>query len=187
MAYRKWIQMLIYIGIISLVNSVIGYIPFIPASISTWISRGIMAATVYCMFRLSFMNGRYLKAAIFRAVMLGCSLITSFLFGSYLLSIAASIFSILAVYQECAAHAEVVAEKDQILSRRWRYLFHWEFLAAVILSFGSSVATLILISSALQPDVSGISSIVIVILKIPQFMIHVVRLLYLKRMLMVFS
>lgn len=186
MTFVKWFRLLAYVAIISLINSIVDYLPFVPASISTWVSRGIMAATIYCMFNLSCVNNRYKKAATFRAATLGCALITSFLFGSYLLSIAASIFSIVAVYQEYAAHSEVVDEKDMTLSRKWHNLFYWEFIAAILLSLGSSVAAVILMSYELQVDASRVSSIVILLLNIPQFFIQLMRLLYLNKMISLF-
>ena len=186
MAFIKWLRILAYVAIISLINSVVDYLTFVPASISTWVSRGIMAATIYCMFNLSRENNRYKKAAIFRTVFLGCALITSLLFGSYLLSIAASICSIVAVYQEYAAHSEVVAEKDMALSRKWRNLFYWEFIAAILLSLGSSVAAVILMSYELPVNASRVSSIVILLLNIPQFFIQLVRLQYLNKMISLF-
>ena len=186
MVFVKWLRVLFYIAIVSLVNSVVDYFPFIPASISTWVSRGIMAATVFCMLQLAWKNKRYKKAAIFRAVMLGCALFTSFLFGSYLLTIAASVCSFLAVYQEYTAHSELVAAKNTVLSRKWHNLFYWELAAAILLSFGSTLAVFLLMSTELQLDVSRMSSMVTLLLKIPQFVIHVVRLLYLRKMIALF-
>jgi hypothetical protein len=180
--FSKWLHRLICVGIVSLINSAASYIPFVHAGLTTWVSRGIMAATVLCMLRLSPRNGRYKKAGFFRALMLTCALITSFLFGSYLLSIAASLFSFVAVYQEYTAHAEVVEEADAVLSRKWHKLFYWELIAAVLLSFGSSLVALLFVSSALQ-DASRISGIVISLLKLPQFVLHVIRLLYLNKTL----
>lgn len=183
MAFAKWLRILAYVTILSLINSAFDFLPFVPAAVTTWVSRGITAVTVYCMFKLSGMNRRYNRAAVFRAVTLGCALITSFAFGSYLLSIAISVFSILATYQEYAAHAEVVAEKDMHLSRKWCSLFYWELAAAVLLSLGSSVTAIILVSSQLQTAASMVSSIVIFLLETPQFAIRVVRLLYLHKMI----
>ena len=186
MAFIKWLRILLCLSVVSLVNSVVDYFPFIPASLTTWVSRGIMAATVFCLFRLATQNKRYQKAAIFRGATLGCALITSFLFGSYLLSIAASIFSIVAVYQEYTAHSEAAAEKDMALSRKWHNLFYWEFIAAILLSMGASVATVILMSYELQVDASRISSIVILLLNIPRFFIQLIHLLYLNKMIPLF-
>jgi hypothetical protein len=103
-----------------------------------------------------------------------------------LLSVAASICSIVAVYQEYTAHSEVLAEKDMILSRKWHNLFYWEFIAAILLSLGSSVAAVILMSYELPVNASRVSSIVILLLNIPQFFIQLVRLQYLNKMISLF-
>lgn len=183
MTFAKWLRILAYITILSLVNSVFDYLPFVPAAITTWVTKGIMAATVYCMFKLSGRNNRYRTSAIFRAVTLGCALVTSFAFGSHLLNIAISVFSVLAVYQEYAAHAETVAGKDMCLSHKWCSLFYWELAAATFLSWGSAVTAILLVSSQLQTDASMVSGIVFFLLKMPQFALRVVRLLYLYKMI----
>lgn len=179
MAFIKWLRVLFYLAIASLVNSVVDYFPLVPASISTWVSRGIMAATIFCMLQLEGENKRYQKAAVFRALTLGCALVTSFLFGSYLLSLVASVCSVLAVYQEYAAHSELTAEKNAGISRKWHNLFYWEFAASILLSFGSMLAVVFLMSTQFQLNASRISSMVTLLLKIPQFVIHVMRVLYL--------
>lgn len=177
---NKWLQVLIYISIVSLINSVLNFLPFVPAAVTTWISRGIMVAMVICMFQLAPVNARYKKAGIMRSVMLGCTLITAFLWASSILTLAASILSILAVYQEYSAHSELIADKDLKLSRKWHSLFNWGILAAVLVSFGSIVAVLIV--SMLETDAVRTSAIIVGGLSIPQLVIDVVYLLYLKKM-----
>lgn len=177
----KWLRILTGIAVVSLVNSAVGYIPFIHGDITTWISRGIMLAMVLCLFRLAPVNARYKKAGIFRAGMLACALITSFLFGSMLLTIAASVFSFLAVYQEFQAHAELVFGADPKLSRNWRSLFYWEIAVAILLSFGSTAAAAILVMSGLQEGAGTISGIVITVLGIPRLVVSVIYALLLKK------
>ena len=58
----KWLRVLMYIAIVSLVNSVVNFLPFVPAAVTTWVSRGIMVAVVVCMFQLTPANERYKKA-----------------------------------------------------------------------------------------------------------------------------
>ena len=62
---------------------------------------------------LSLING---ADSIMRAVMLVCTLITAFVKGTSILTLAASILSIIAVYQEYNAHSELIADKDSRLS-----------------------------------------------------------------------
>ena len=79
-----------------------------------------------------------------------------------------------------------MAEKDVALSRKWRNLFYWEFIATILLSLGSSVAAVILMSYELPVNASRVSSIVILLLNIPQFFIQLVRLQYLNKMISLF-
>lgn len=182
-----WLPVLMYCALASLVNSVITYFPFIPASLTTWISRGIMLAVIVCMFQLALVNDRYKKAGIFRAIMLGCTLITSFLFGSMILTLVASIVSIIAVYQEYTAHSEVIADHDARLSKAWHSLFNWSILAAVLMSFGASIVAVILVLADMEGGASRISTIAIGLLSVPQFVIEVMYILYIKKMLAIFS
>ncbi|MBQ7050295.1 MAG: hypothetical protein IJN87_06675, partial [Firmicutes bacterium] len=89
----KWLRVLVYIATISIVNSVVSLLPIIPASVTAWISRGIMVAMIVCMFRLAPVNERYKKAGVLRAVWLGC-MIASLIFMPSILSLVASILSI---------------------------------------------------------------------------------------------
>lgn len=172
---------LMYIGMVSLANSVISFLPFVPGSLTTWISRFVMAAVVVCLFRLAPTNERYKTSGILRGVMLACSVITSFLFGSWFLTLAASLCSIIATFQEYRAHAESVAGADEILSGKWDRLFCWEIAAAVLLSFGSGIVALIFIEAV--TDAARLSAIVITVLSIPQMILKVCYILYMKRMI----
>lgn len=181
----RWLRVLMYIAIVSIVNSVINFLPIVPAAVTTWIGRGIMVAMVVCMFRLAPVNARYQKAGIMRAVMLGCTLITAFLYTFSILTLATSILSIIALYQEYSAHSELVAEKDPKLSRQWHSLFNWSIVAGLLVGFGSVVAALI--STMMGADAVRTTSIVVGIIGVPQLVIEVVYLLYLKKMIACFS
>ena len=176
----KWLRVLVYIAIMRIVNSLIGILSIIPASVTTWISRGIMVAMVVCMFRLAPMNERYQKAGILRAVWLGC-MIASLVFLPSILILTASILSIIAVYQEYIGHSEVVADKDARLSRNWHSLFNWSIVTAVFVGFGSAAATLTV--SMMEMETVRIVSIINYILSVPQLVIEIVYLLCLKKML----
>lgn len=175
----KWLRILIYIEIVSLVNTVINYVPIVPAAFTTLVSRGALIAVTVCMFQLASVNERYKKAAILRTVMVCCSLLTAYLFSSTILVLAASVFSLLAVYQEYNAHAELVAEKDPILSVKWHSLFYWGIVASLVVSLGSIAATLLV--AMMDMDAARASAIIVSILSIPQFVIDVVYIRYLKK------
>ena len=180
----KWLRVLLYIAIVSIVNSVISILPIIPASVTTWISRGIMVAMVVCMFRLAPVNERYQKAGILRAVWLGCMIASLVLLPSILI-LTASILSIIAVYQEYSAHSEVVADKDAKLSRNWHSLFNWSIVTGLLVGFGSMITALI--ASFAGVETTRITAIVTGILSVPQLVIEIVYLLYLKKMSAIFD
>jgi len=181
----KWLRGLMYAAIASLVNSVLNVFPFVPATLTTWISRAIILAVYISLFKLGTVNARYHKAAICRGIMLACTLIIAFLFASPLLSLVSSIASIVAVYQEYNAHSELVEKKDPKLSGKWHSLFLWGIAAGLLVSIGSVIATMILVMQEL--DAVGITAVVIGLLSIPQFIIDVIYLLYLKRMVAIFD
>ncbi len=181
----KWLRVLMYIAIVSLANSIVNYVPFVPATVTTWISRGIMVAMIVCMFQLSSANGRYKTAAILRVIWLGTLLLGTLLHIPSVLVLGTSILSIIAVYQEYHGHSEVLAEKDTVLSAKWKGLFIWSFIAPLLLSIGSSAA--MVISSFMNLDVAKVTAITTGIMRIPQYVIDVIYLLYLKKMLSIFE
>ena len=182
----KWLYILMYTALVSLINSALSYIPVVPASVSTWISRGIMAMMVVCMFCLSSVDQRYKVAGIMRAGMLACALITAFYLGSVLLTLIAPILSLVAVYQEYYAHAQWIGDRDEKLASRWRSLFVWSILASLLLSFGSTIVAIVLVAMDTL-DASQISAISIGLLSIPQAVINIVYMCYLKRMTAILS
>jgi len=181
----KWLRVLMYIAIVSLVNSVVNFLPFVPAAVTTWISRGIMVAMIVCMFQLASANGRYKTAAILRAIWLGTLILGTLLHIPSVLVLGTSILSIIAVYQEYHGHSEVLAEKDTVLSAKWKGLFIWSFIAPLLLSIGSSVT--MVISSFMNLDVAKVTAFTTGIMRIPQYVIDVIYLLYLRKMLSIFE
>ena len=177
----KWFRVLMYIAIASLINSIVNYVPFVPDEVTTWISRGILVATIVCMFQLASFNERYKTAAILRTIWLATLLVGTLLHIPAALVLGTSIISIIAVYQEYHGHSEIVAEKDPVLSTKWKKLFVWSFVAPLLLSICSSVA--MVISSFMNADVARITAVTTGIMQIPQYIIDVIYLLYLKKML----
>lgn len=176
----RWLKIIMYIGIVSLINSFLSIQPFVSLGFTTWISRGIMLAMAVCMIKMAPIHQRYCKAGIYRGIMLVLTLITAFVFTSSLLTIAASVLSIMAVYQEYSAHSDLVANMDPKLSRNWQNLFNWGILAVVLVSFGSIVGVLMVVM--LELDSPNTSAQIIGILSIPQFVIDVVYLRYIGKM-----
>ena len=186
MTLVKYLRILVYLTVASLVNSIFDFLPFVPAVITFWATKFITVATALCLFRLSGWSKRYQLAGIFRSITFGCSLLTLLLPGPAILRVAVTIFSIPAVYMEYSAHAEITKKEDTALCGKWRSLFYWELAAATFLSLGSAVTAILLVSSQLQTDASTVSGIVFFLLKAPQFALRVVRLLYLHKMIAFF-
>lgn len=181
----KWLRVLMYIAIVSLVNSIVNFLPFVPASAATWISRGIMVAMVICLSQMVPLNPRYKKAAIFRTVMLACTLVTAFLFPSNIITLVASVFSIMSVYQEYSAHSELIAELDPKLSKKWHTLFIWGIVLGILVAFGSFFAVLII--AMLEMNEVTTVAIIVGLISVPQLVIDVVYLQYLKKMIDIFG
>ena len=176
---EKWLRMLMYIAIATLVNTAISFLPVVPAVLTSWIARGIMVSMIVCMFRLAPVNARYRKAGIMRTVILACTLITSFISGTSLLNVAASILSIVAGYQEYSAHSELIADKDAKLSGKWHSLFNWSIATGLLLGFGTAVAVLLL--TLMEMDVVGVTALVVGILSVPQMILDLVYVMYIKK------
>lgn len=181
----KWLRVLMYIAVVSLINAAANFVPFIPAALTTWISRGVTIAMVICMFQLAPVNARYRKAGILRAVMLICTLITAFVHASSILTFTASILSIVAVYQEYNAHSELVSDQDAKLAGKWHSLFNWSILAGVLVGFGSVLGALIV--AAFEMDVVRVTALVIGLLGIPLMILDFVYILYIRKMIAIFE
>lgn len=181
----KWLRVLMYISVVSLINAAANFVPFIPAALTTWISRGVTIAMVICMFQLAPVNARYRKAGILRAVMLICTLITAFVHASSILTFTASILSIVAVYQEYNAHSELVSDQDAKLAGKWHSLFNWSILAGVLVGFGSVLGALIV--AAFEMDVVRVTALVIGLLGIPLMILDFVYILYIRKMIAIFE
>lgn len=177
----KWFQLLRIIGFTSLANSALSAIPAVPAAMTTWISRGIILVMIYTMLQMAQLHERYQKAGVFRIGMLACLILFRIVSSGTLLTLAASVLSILAVYQEYSAHSALAARFDADLSRKWHSLFNWGILASILVSFGYFIAVLVLTVSGM--DMVRTAGIVVGILQIPQLVIDVLYLFYLKKML----
>ena len=121
----KWLQYLLYVGIASLVSSLLGI--FGLSAMSRWIGLAISAATVYLLFQLAAANPRYKTAAIFYAVALAGGLISNAILG-----LVGSICGIVAQYQEYHAHGELIEEQDPKLADQWGTLFGLEILVSIV-------------------------------------------------------
>lgn len=179
----KWLRFLMYVSIVSLVNSLIGQLSIVPSAVTTWISRGAAVAVVVCMFQLSPANARYRKTAILRIVSLILTIISAFVSVSAVL--VSSVVSIIGDYQEYNAHSELVAQKDAKLSGRWSSLFLWSLFSGVLVWLVSLIVSLI--ATFLRTDAAAITSIVTSLVIASIYAIDIAYILYLKKMLVIFD
>ena len=174
----KWYRNLLYVHLASIVNSLLTFLP-VPGILTTAVSRIVTVAAIICLLKLQSLSLRYRTAGICRAVMLACVLLG--FSGSAVPALIATVFSIVAVYQEYSAHSEATASGDPDLSRRWHGLFGWGIAAAVLVSVGSAVAAVF--AYALEMDVSRIQGAVLGILEIPRLAVDGFYFWYLIRTL----
>ena len=179
----KWLRTLFYLHLASLAVGGGAALPMDDQWL-TWGSRLITVGAILCLFRLACANGRYRKAAIFRAVYLGGALASSLLFSSTILMLAASVCSMISDYQEYHAHAEMTAA-DPKLSEQWRGLFTWAVITGIIVGFGSFLTAVVV--SLADVGTAATAAIVVAILSVPSLIFNVVYLVYLHRTIRIFQ
>jgi len=179
--FMKWIQILFYVQCAAVVASLIASLQFV-GSWFTWMRRIISIATVFVIFKLSPVNPRYCKAAIFMGI--STILLVVFVKELWILVIVGMICSIIGMYQEYAGHSEVMAGIDDKLAKNWHSLFHWDLWGGLAVSFIGAICGVILtltISSEVSVDVA------VVIADGYQTILNIVYLVLLKRMLTVYA
>ena len=181
----KWLRVLIYVAIAGLVNVLIGIPSFIPTGITTWISRILMAVMVFAMFKLAPANGRYKKAGTQRAIVLVLTVVADFLHSGAVLTLIAGTIAIVADYQEYHGHSEWIEEKDHQLSGKWTSLFMWSIVVGLLLGFTSTAAGIFAAMAGI--DTMKATILIAAILAIPQYVIEIIYILYLKKMVAIFS
>ena len=181
----KWLRVLMYIAIAGLVNTFIGIPSFVPSIITSWISRIIMAVMVFAMLKLAPANDRYKKAGIQRAIVLALAIATDLLHSGAVLTLIAGTLAIIADYQEYHGHSELVEEKDHQLSGKWTSLFMWSIVVGLLLGFTSTAAGIFAAMAGI--DTMKATIMIAAILAIPQYVIEIIYILYLKKMVAIFS
>ena len=183
--FAKWLRVLMYIAIAGLANTLVGIPSFIPTVITSWISRILMVVMVFAMFKLSPANDRYKKAGIQRAIVLALTIATDLLHFGAILTLIAGTLAIVADYQEYHGHSELVEEKDHQLSGKWTSLFLWSIVVGLLLGFTSTAAGIFAAMAGM--DTMKATIMIAAILAIPQYVIEILYILYLKKMVAIFS
>lgn len=168
-----WLRYLLYVGIAAMANSLLGL--FLPGKLSTWIGFAVSAATVYLLFRLISANARYKTAALCS----GANLIIGVL-NITVLSLASSIFAIVAQYQEYQAHSELIAERDPKLAGKWSSLFWLQFGVELIMILLTGLFVGVLVAAS-GMDAAVVTGLVTVIVAVFSVVLKVLYLSYLNR------
>ena len=183
--FAKWLRVLMYIAIAGLLNTFIGIPSFVPSVITSWISRILMAVIVFTMLKLAPANDRYKKAGIQRAIVFALTIATDLLHSGAILTLIAGTLAIVADYQEYHGHSELVEEKDHQLSGKWTSLFMWSIVVGLLLGFTSTAAGMFAAMAGI--DTMKATIMIAAILAIPQYVIEIIYILYLKKMVTIFE
>ena len=183
--FVKWLRVLMYIAIAGLVNTFTGIPSFVPSVITSWISRILMAVIVFTMLKLAPANDRYKKAGIQRAIVLALTIATDLLHSGAILTLIAGTLAIVADYQEYHGHSELVEEKDHQLSGIWTSLFMWSIVVGLLLGFTSTAAGMFAAMAGI--DTMKATIMIAAILAVPQYVIEIIYILYLKKMVAIFA
>lgn len=181
----KWLRVMMYTALASVVNSVVNILPFVPAGITVWTGRAIMIVMILSLLQLGSIHEGYRKAGTLRAAMLICTLIAALGMGSSVLTLVGSVLSIIAVYREYNTHSELLEGIDPRFAAKWHRLFTWSVVAAILIGFGSTVSVLILSMAGM--DAVGLAPILLLVLGIPDMILGIVYLRYLKKMALLFE
>ncbi len=183
--FVKWLRVLIYIAIARIINTLVGIPTFIPTAITAWISRILMAGMVFAMFKLAPANDRYKKTGIHLAIVLVLTIATELLNIGAVLTLIAGILSIVAEYQEYHGHSELIEEKDHQLSGKWTSLFMWSIVVGLILGFASTAAGVLAAVAGVDTETAAV--VIAVAMMIPEYIIDIFYILYLKKMIALFE
>lgn len=177
-----WMRWLFLVHIVALLAPLAGRLP-IP-NLAFGLNLAVLIGTICCLKNLEVKNPRYKKAGVFLLLSL-VMLFVNRLLPNSLVSLVASVLSLIAVYQEYAAHSEVAAPHDGRLARIWRSLFVWEIIIGVVAAMFSAVAVLAL--TMLEMDAARMTAIISVALTVVNALVKVIYLSCVNRMVPIVS
>ena len=137
----KWYQFLLILSVGNLLLTLASFLP-IDDNMITWARYVVFLFSAYCLLQLRLVSVRYRKAAVFKGLMVLCSVLNAMMAAS--LTLAVSGISILATYLEYVAHAKAIQKTDAALSRKWYRLFNIGLLVSALSVLVSMVAAALL-------------------------------------------
>ena len=179
----KWIRVLYICSIVNLfVLALNGFTA--TGKVGNLISWALTAVMLVALFKLAPVNERYRKAAVLTVVTLVGGMLVSVV-KMNLLTMAVSVCTIIASYQELNALSEMVAPKDPKLSSRWHSLFYYELAAGLISGFVSSAGVVIAVLADVEADT--IISVALLFVMAVGVVLGLFRMLYLKQTLALYQ
>ncbi|MBO5954035.1 MAG: hypothetical protein J6Q53_07970 [Oscillospiraceae bacterium] len=190
-----WLKALLLLRTVSLVVWLMDYLPLKLTWLS-WVDAALSALAILYLFQLGRANRRYQKSAIFRVLCLCYTLYTlasAYFPPSYILALSNfqysrllsetvlvifGVASILAVYQEYHAHADVIKVLDPKLSGNWHTLFICTLGVAILGFTVSLVITMLVDGGYLDISMSVISATFTGVIL---FVLHLFSILYLHK------
>ena len=179
----KWLQYLFYVHIAALALSLTALIS-VDLVTTPWISNILTAGTALCVYSLAAASPRYRKAAVMTAVALVLQILSKVGLAS-LLTLTASILTIIASYQEFYGHSEVVGQYDPKLAGKWRSLFLWQILIGVLSGLSSVTAVVVMVLADMNQAeiIQLVTGAIVLVALIPGGL----YLVYLRRMIRIFQ
>jgi len=179
----KWLNILFWLYVLQLV--VFSSVIFIRQVILiSWLNIILQIFLITVLFRLSSVNIRYRKAAIFLCFAL-CGEMISMVSTANALGSLFSICSLIALYQEYAAHSELCTEQAPALAGKWISLFHWKLGIGLAGSLFTVFAVVLAVMSNISEDT--IITAAVLLITLIKAVIEIICLLHLKKTIAAFA
>lgn len=176
--YIRQIRTLFCIQCLACVCVIAAWIPVL-SSLIAWVNILISIGISIVLTQLSASNKRYAKAAIFRGIVVVLSILSKFSNNS-IFSLATSVLLLCSLYHEYHAHAEMLVNIDDKLSKRWKDLFSIYLLGSILVTILSS-ALVVALSPIFLQYATVVVGIVVVLAGGFDLVMMIVYLLYLKQ------
>lgn len=173
----KWLRILFYAHIATIVKTFVSYLP-IAGTWTVWLGWAICALCCVCLFLLAPANAGYRKAAIFLAAQLGCALLSALFIP--VLTYATLPLSVICCYFELHSHAQLVENQDSNLSKIFRSLFIWNLLVSALSMAASALLTVLGFANV---DITLLANIISRIMLSCGLVFDVLYLVFLHRLL----
>lgn len=188
----QWLWMLFFLYAASLIVWLLDFL-FLPYDTANLLSTAISVSIIFGLFMLGSMGKRYRKAAIFRTISFCTTLMVSLVLTRIFLSLqrweitnqigqiiqwSVWVLLILGGYQEHYGHADLIAQKDSGLSKKWRFLFGYNLIMNLV---GTGVSLALAYYYAKLNMSAGVANAISITIQIGSRVFTIIYLWYLYR------